>query len=451
MKLIGCPFCSQNAFEDAQRVLSEAKVPASPESPVYGMDRPFYAPGGYYGQCWWSLDYALALEGAKWLDFAAARDLIHNLRRTQRPDGRVMLYGADSFAHIPSVKEDVASLPKYFETCYDICMMSGDVDLCRETVTLFENSLAWWIRNRYDPETGLFSAVFEETFVPNTHSVSGVYAPVDTQFQLMLGMENTASLIRTLERKKGLTLDFIQNPSGYYQNLAQNTLESARKWLYNGQKGAFFPYVLTQKRQYPALLGSTFMGFYVPEGEVGDRLEALLRDPDQFGWGRFPISSAALTDPLFTTVAGDYNGNPAWCGSVWTLINDQTAKALIRSGRQETAAELIIATLAAFSGAGDRGKAISGQGNFAEFLNPFTGHGEGALRYAWSAGQCIRMVVEAVFGLRYDGFTGVLTAAPLNAGALRDSTMRLEDIPLPDGRRAWAALKDGKVEIGTEN
>ena len=67
--------------------------------------------------------------------------------------------------------------------------------------------------------------------MPNTHSMSGVYAPVDTQFQLMLGLENTASLIRTLEEKTGLKLEFIQNPSAYYQNLAQNTLKSARKWL----------------------------------------------------------------------------------------------------------------------------------------------------------------------------------------------------------------------------
>ncbi len=493
MRLIGAPFCPEAAFEDAIRVLEEARVEASPKNPVYGMDRPFYAPGGYYGQCWWSLDYALACEGAKWVDFGAARELIYNLRHTQCPDGRVMLYGADSFSHIPNVREPVASLPKYFESCYDIAVMSGDEALCRETLALFEDSLDWWIKNRFDPKTGLFSAVFEETFVPNTVSASGVYAPLDTNIQLMLGMENTAKLIELLERKTSENInihktEMSEGPkrapkeAGKYQKMAQNAQNSIKKWLFENEFGTYFPYVLNQNRRYPALLGSAFLGFYLPDEDRRDRLEALLRDPEVFGWGEIPITSAAKTDPIFTTVTGDYTGNPCWSGSIWTLINDQTVKALRRAGRRETAAELAIQTLRAFSGvinagkngasngrksdtendtvngprndtengAGNDGKsdtAYGKMGNFAEFLHPFTGSGEGVKRYAWSAAQCIRMVVEEIFGLRYDGFRGELTAEPSPAEALRDADMALLDIPLPDGRKANASMKKGRVEI----
>ena len=130
-----------------------------------------------------------------------------------------------------------------------------------------------------------------------------------------------------------------------YRKMANNLQKAITKWLFSDEFGAYFPYVLTQDRRYPALLGSTFLGFYLPGEARRDRLEALLRDPEAFGWGEIPITSAAKTDPIFTTVTGDYTGNPCWSGSVWTLINDQAVKALRRAGRRETAIELAIQTL----------------------------------------------------------------------------------------------------------
>ncbi len=432
MKLTGAPFCSGESFAQAFDVLQEARV----DKPAFGFDRPFYAPGGYYGACWWSLDYALACEGVKWIRFDEALNLIHNLRRTQCTDGRVKLYGADRFEHIPSVCEPVASLPKYFETCFSVARMSGDLAVCREAAALFEDSLTWWRRNRLDERTGLFSAVFEETFIPNTVPGSGVYAPVDTNLQLAAGMEHTADLLDLIAAHdpSPVSLEFVSRAEDY-RKAAQALRENVQERLWDDRIGAYFPLVLTQNRLYPALMGSTFMGISLPGEARRDRLEALLLDDTRFGWDGTPINSVARTDPLFTAVLGNYNGNPSWSGSVWTLINEQAVRALRAAGRSETACQLAIKTVEAFAG------------NYAEFLHPFTRSGEGVRRYAWSAAQCIRLVVEEIFGLRYDGFTGSLSAEPLFCPELRGIAMCLEGLPLPDGRIANAKLLDGTVYV----
>jgi len=421
MKLKGAPFCSEKDFADAIAVIEESKM----RDVVLGLVKPAYAPGGYYGQCWWSLDYALACEGVKWYDFETARDLIHNLRATQCEDGRIKLYGIDNFNHIPNVQEPISSLPKYFETCYAIACMSGDPELCRETLELFERSISWWVEKRLDRETGLFTAVFEESFIANTESSSGRYAPVDTNIQLAIGMENTARLMRILG----------ENGAEDYENMAVSVKEAVQKWLWNDEAKAYFPIVLPEKKQYPALMGSTFMGMNGAPEDRCRHMETLLKNNDRFGWEETPITSVAKDDPLFVIITGDYCGNPSWSGSIWSMINEQTVRALQAAGRQETACQLAVKTAEAFAG------------NYAEFLHPFTRSGEGVHRYAWTAAQCVRLVVEVIFGVSYDGFAKTITAAPLFCPELQNVRMTLMDLDLPDGRKADVAVCNGQVEI----
>ena len=424
MRLEGAPFVSAENFDRAFDVLDKARVTEQ----VYGMDRPFYAPGGYYGACWWSLDYALACEGVKWIRFSDAADMIHNLRLTQQPDGRVKLYGPDDFSHFPNVKEPIASLPRYFETARAVAVMSGDCELAREALSLISDSLRWWEKNRLDERTGLFSAVFEETFIPNTVSGSGVYAPVDTNMALALGYDSAAALSALLD-------DRIREAQ--WREKAASVRAAVSTYLWDEEKGAYFPYVLTQSRRYPALMGSTFAAFDAGDRMRGDRLEALMRDDARFGWKRTPLTSVAMDDPLFTLSHGHYEGNKSWSGSVWTLINDQAVRALRRAGRREAAGQLALKTVEAFGG------------NYAEFLDPFTNSGEGVKDYAWSAAQCVRLVVEELFGLSFDGFTCTLRADPLPCDTLRGVTMTLSDVALPDGRYVTATRTGNHVTLLT--
>ena len=164
-------------------------------------------------------------------------------------------------------------------------------------------------------------------------------------------------------------------------------------------------------------------------------MDALIRDNARFGWEETAITSVAKDDPLFTVITGDYCGNPCWSGSIWTLINEQAVRAFQAVGRKETACQLAVRTAEAFAG------------NYAEFLQPFTRSGEGVHRYAWSAAQCVRLVVEVIFGVQYDGFTGKLTAKPLFCPELQDVSMQLTDLDLPDGRKADITVCNGQAEI----
>ena len=61
----------------------------------YGFPYPYFTPGGAYGAQWWQLDSSLALCGYKWVDRAFCERSLLNFVNSQRPDGRICLWGKD--------------------------------------------------------------------------------------------------------------------------------------------------------------------------------------------------------------------------------------------------------------------------------------------------------------------------------------------------------------------
>ena len=162
---INAPFCNQADFDNAVSVLKKCEV----TKPAYGFELPFFAPGGLYGECWWSLDGALAVDGYKWVDSQCELNFLDNLHATQLDDGRVKLYGIDQFsdAHSPFIVVPIGSLPKFFATGYTTAVRYNKPNITEKVFDLLNKNLNWWFTNRQDPETKLISALFEETFVPN--------------------------------------------------------------------------------------------------------------------------------------------------------------------------------------------------------------------------------------------------------------------------------------------
>ena len=152
---IHLPGLSQAGFEDAFAVLEECRVD---KVPVLGFTRPFFAPGGAYGNCWWNIDSALALLGYRWKDRAFAENSLRNFFDIQKQDGRIPLWGYD---HVDPYDEEISSLPKVFEAAYRLAAESDDESFVRSCYTLIERYLGWWLRCRRDAKTGLVSAVFE--------------------------------------------------------------------------------------------------------------------------------------------------------------------------------------------------------------------------------------------------------------------------------------------------
>ena len=63
----------------------------------YGFQHPYFTPGGSYGKQWWQLDSSLALRGYQWIDRDFCERSLRNFIESQREDGRICLWGADTW------------------------------------------------------------------------------------------------------------------------------------------------------------------------------------------------------------------------------------------------------------------------------------------------------------------------------------------------------------------
>ena len=421
--LIKLPFCTQEEFDNAVKTVEMCKV----ERPVWGFMHPFFAPGGAYGECWWSLDAALAVDGYKWIDYTCEEDIVNNLLETMESDGRVKLYGIDGFGHIPSVKEQIASIPRFYDTCYTAAKRRNDKDFSQKVYKLLSENLKWWFEKRQDKETSLISAVFEETFRPNIETVSMEYFPMDTNMQIVSGCFSASALADVLN---------IPEKAKYFREKAKEILEAVNKYLWNEKKGAYYPYLKTENSHYDVLMASTFNGMLCGNAGKG-RAEILVKkllDNDFFGWDEHTVTSVARNDKDFAVVTGEYIGNPCWSGSVWTYFNKIIIKGLKDSGYYDIASELAYKTVVEFAD------------NYTEFHHPFDGSGHGVYDYAWTASQFIQIIIEDVFGIDYDAVSGTITVKPNVPVGFFGEMCSVEGLVLPDGNFLDVFVKDGKTE-----
>lgn len=103
-------------IDDARAVLDECRRIGKDN----GMPYPYFCPGVCpsesidYGDAWWSLDYALATQGAMFYDENVGKELIENLLAVQKSDGRIPLYSRDSFPAFPFITCPISALCRSF-------------------------------------------------------------------------------------------------------------------------------------------------------------------------------------------------------------------------------------------------------------------------------------------------------------------------------------------------
>ena len=79
--------------------------------------------------------------------------------------------------------------------------------------------------------------------------------------------------------------------------------------------------------------------------------------------------------------------------------------------------------------------------NYAEFLNPPDGSGQGVLRYSWTASDYIQIIIEHIFGINYDEFTDTLTIRPVLDSSLKGRTISIKNLLLPDGGKLSVIIR----------
>ena len=412
----------------ALECMDECKQPMAEK---YGFMHPYFTPGGAYGRQWWQLDSSLALSGYKWIDRDFSEISLWNFIESQKEDGRICLWGADTLpgkvagGNELSQIDGVSSLPKIFEVTYYVLKGSNDKTLKKSAYEMLKKYLEWWFNARLHKETGLISSVFEETFIPYLGSAME-YAAVDTNVEVFAGCHYTALLAKELGDEEYAKL---------LEERKASLKESINKYLWKEDAGAYYPYNLREKKNVDILMASTFnpLRFGIADGDKKEKLIKLLKDDSHFNINTIPLTSVSKKDKMFTTTDGDYIGNASWSGNCWTLINEAVVRGLIDSGEEELASDLALKTVRAFNH------------NLSEFINPFDGKGHGVLKYAWTASQYLELLIEVIFGISYDAENKEIVISPKLTEELKGETLALENIAVTKDIKLSVYIESGKV------
>jgi hypothetical protein len=401
---------SQEDFQDAFKVLDEALWC---NVPLHGFNYPVMGPGGAYGENWWQLDSSLNVAGAKWANQNFAENVIRGFIEVQanNPDGRIDLWGGSP---VRGQVADMSSLPRYFEVAYDVVCRSGDTKLAEATYESMKKYLGFWLSAvKVDSGTGLVTGSIEESFA-HISGEAQTEAPVDLNVAVALGCYKTARLAEYLNKPED---------ARQYKKNFDDLCKSINTYLWDEEKGAYYNYLVKEKKRIQRLICSTFdtlrLGI-APDDRV-EKLIPLLLDPNEFNWGVRPVTSIAKTDKDYVEATGKYDGR-AWLGDIWTMRNVPIIAGLEDCGRHDLAAELTWATIKAFNS------------NYCEYVEPSTGSGEGVQRYGWSASQYIQLIIEYLFGVRYDRAHELLRIVPHLPEELQGKEISISNLIIPTGQ-----------------
>jgi glycogen debranching enzyme len=403
---IGLPGTSQEAFDDAVKVLEEC---ISPELPRFGFVYPFMGPGGQYGNCWWERDTALTLSGYKWIDQKFAENVLRNFILVQRPNGRIPLWGPD---RVGNYDEQLSAIPVLFEAALKVLRRSKDNDLIEAVYRMLARYFDWWLSDaKCDPATGLVCGIFEESD-PSDVDRQLTSAPVDLNVQVCVG----ADVLRELAERLG----YIDDAANWRQTF-EKMKERINAYLYSRADGGYYTYLTKERRLYTDRIYNSMFDVFkrgiVPPERI-PALVKLLEDPAQFDLhGKYALVTASRASREYVETVGVYQGWTSWSGNIWTFRNEIIATGLRESGLNGLAAELAYKTVTEFSG------------NYAEFMSPSTGEGHGVKRYGWTASQYIQLIIEELFGISDNVWTGTVTVAPNLPAALAGKMVHIDGVP----------------------
>ncbi|MGC9328380.1 MAG: MGH1-like glycoside hydrolase domain-containing protein, partial [Candidatus Hinthialibacter sp.] len=392
---------------------------------------PVMGPGGAYGENWWQLDSSLTCDGAKWANPSFAEGVLRGFAsvQSQNPDGRIDLWGGSPCRGMPAL---ASSIPRLFEVGYRTARRSSDDGVRRLAFEVLSKYLEWWLSPvKRDAQTGLITSVFEETLSEPVEAPQTI-APIDLQTAVALGCAYVSELAEwTGEIEAGIR----------YGKAFEDLKKAVNKYCWDEEDGAYYNFNVKTMTRSKRLIVSTFdpMRLNIAPEERVERLLEKLTDPALFNWGSRPLTSLAKTAPDYVEAEGPYDGR-AWFGDIWTMRNLPVIFGLRDCGRDELAAELAWSTVKTF------------HGNYAEYVTPSKGKGEGVARYGWSASQYIQTIIELIFGVDYDAVNQRLSIAPFLVPELRAHRIAIEDLRLPTLENSRLTLvinpcENGETEI----
>ena len=262
---------------------------------------------------------------------------------------------------------------------------------------------------------------------PSDYTEQLTYAPVDLNVQVCAGAEILSRFAEYLD----IPVDVIKYKKVFFE---QRSI--INKYLFDEEDGFYYTRnvkenKLMKNRPYNSAF-DTFVFGIVPE----DRRSALLRilkDNAKYGYSnKYGITTAPFDSSEYCETVGVYQGWTSWSGNVWTFRNEIIAHGLRDCGLTDEASHIAYQTAMTFNG------------NYAEFINPSTGKGQGVERYGWSASEYIELIIEIIFGIDYNAWTEKLTVCPNIPPELYGYTISLSGLSLGDGRLLSVSIDCGE-------
>jgi len=410
------PGITQAQFEDAFAILDEAVV--YDPLPFNGFPAPFLAPGAggaYYGNNWWVLDASLAMQPLLWTAPEFCIRMMEGFADVHdtNPDGCIQHEGKIARRGIPC---NCSVIPRVFEAWHAVCRISDNDALRRRFYRCMVRHLAWWLSPvKREPELGLATSVFEESFTYHGGYSPGEMATVDTNVAIAVGAQLCAELADELGLKK---------EAASHRQSFESMATAINDNLWNEEHGCYLNRLVKEGCHRPILANHMFdtLRYNIAPPDRRAKLLERLFDPNQFGWGKLGLTTVARQDPKFVVATGPYDGT-AWNGDIWTMRNHPIIAGLRDAGEHERAAELAWHTVKIFAG------------QYAEYLEPDGGTPHGVARYAWTAGQWLQIIIEEIFGLRWHAKSRTLTVKPNVPAELAGQTLELKGLRLPDAER----------------
>jgi hypothetical protein len=384
------------------------------QEPSHGFVYTYMGPGGQYGHCWWERDSSLTLNGYCRRDLEYCKKALYNFTLVQKENGRIPLWGND---RVGDLDEQLSAVPVIFDVARRICRMTDGKEYVSKIYDMLVRYLDWWLSPlKRDPRTGLVCGIMEESD-PSDYTQQLTYAEVDLNVQVCAGADILREFARYLCREED---------EYRYGQIYRDLRARINRWLYDKQSGCYYTRnVITDRLLTERPYNSTFDVFrrgIVPRDRA-PRLLDVLKDNSKYGYyNKYGITTAPFDSAEFCETTGDYKGWTSWSGNIWTFRNEIICKGLRESGFNKEAAHIAYQTAMTFNG------------NYAEFVNPSTGAGQGVLRYGWTAAEYIELIVEDIFGIDYCAWDDTLTVSPNVPDELYGNTISIEDVPVGGGK-----------------
>ncbi|MCH5719011.1 MGH1-like glycoside hydrolase domain-containing protein [Niabella hibiscisoli] len=261
---------------------------------------------------------------------------------------------------------------------------------------------------------------------PHYRRIRRIISPVENRLKTTAQVDLNVELAGACQYMAELASRLgLKNDQKRFLNSRKQLTDAINQYMWKEASGGYFSFDVIHKRTDSTLIVSAFDPLYTkiaPAGRVSRMVHQLTND-DYFNWQPRPLTSVAKTASIYNETTGPYNGAPAWSGSIWSLRNYVTVQGLKDVGRYDLAAYLALKTVQLFNN------------NYYEFLKPSDGSGHGVKRYAWSAAQYIQLLVEDIFGIKYNRFTGQIQIVPNLSASLKNEKLALRNLKLPDDSR----------------